>query len=82
MSKAITYWNKFYQNFSVTKKYSNFASFVIKKINKNSDLLLDIGCGNGRDTFFFIKNKVRAIGIDQSSTIINKNKKFKKIFLI
>ncbi len=80
MTDSKTYWNKFYRDTLVVKRSSNFSLFVIKKIKKNSDMLLDVGCGNGRDTFFFIRNKVKTFGIDQSSTIINENNKIKKVF--
>ena len=62
--KRNLYWNKFYSNFSFSKE-SNFAKFCLKYIKKNSDLL-DIACGNGRDTFFFIKSGIKCQGIDIS----------------
>jgi len=49
------YWNTFYKNFLINKE-SSFARFVYKKIKtKKVNKLLDVGCGNGRDTFFFLK---------------------------
>lgn len=49
------YWDDFYKIFLV-KEESSFARFVYKKIqNKKINKLLDVGCGNGRDTFFFLK---------------------------
>ena len=47
----INYWNNYYDNFEKFKE-SSFARFVKKKIKKNSKII-DIGCGNGRDSFFF-----------------------------
>ena len=76
------YWNNFYKKFNL-KKPSTFAKFVLKKnyIHKNSKVL-DIGCGNGRDTFYFLNRKIKIIGIDKSETAINKNKNINsKIFL-
>lgn len=78
--KNSVYWNNFYKKFSIQKE-SNFAKFVIKHTIKNKTLI-DIGCGNGRDTLFFIKKNIKALGIDKSITAIsrNKNKKnFKNI---
>ncbi len=46
------YWDNFYKNFLI-KKESPFARFVHKKIKKKINKILDVGCGNGRDTFFF-----------------------------
>ena len=49
------FWDIFYKkNKSVTKP-SPFAKFFykdVKKINKNI-CILDVGCGNGRDSLFF-----------------------------
>ena len=74
-----SYWNKFYKDFKLNKP-SNFAKFVKKKIKKNSSIL-DVGCGNGRDTFFFLKDFSKVVGIDKSETAIKNNaKKFKDKF--
>ena len=70
------YWNNFYKKHIINKETS-FARFVINNINKNHNLL-DIGCGNGRDTFFFYENNIKCDGIDKSTTVISNNKKIKK----
>ena len=46
----INYWDNYYSNIANIKE-SSFARFVKKRIKKNSELI-DIGCGNGRDSFF------------------------------
>jgi len=56
------YWTKFYKNFDV-KKPSSFAPFCLYYLKKYG-CVLDVGCGNGRDTYFFSKNKIDSIGID------------------
>ena len=38
-------------------------------------ILYDVGCGNGRDTIYFSKLKIKSIGVDLSKSIIEKNKK-------
>ncbi len=74
------YWNKYY-NKKKKQKASNFAVFIFKKfieknIKKNSHLkLVDIGCGDGRDSFYFSKKKIETIGIDASRNAIKNNKK-------
>ncbi len=73
------YWNNFYKKFNL-KKPSLFARFVLKKLKKNS-LLLEVGCGNGRDTFFFLKNNIKCTAYDISKTAIVQNRKlFNKVF--
>lgn len=72
------YWDDFYKIFLV-KKESPFARFVCKKIqNKKINKLLDVGCGNGRDTFFFFKKGFDVKGIDISKTAIRNNKRILK----
>jgi ubiquinone/menaquinone biosynthesis C-methylase UbiE len=81
--KNENYWDDFYKNFLVNKE-SPFARFVYKKIQtKKRNKLLDVGCGNGRDTFFFLKKGFDAKGIDISKTAIRNNKKsLKKNFYL
>ncbi len=70
-----SYWENFYKKNHILEE-SSFANFVLKKIKKKT--LLDIGCGNGRDTFFFLKKGIKAFGIDFSKTVIKKNNLFIK----
>lgn len=81
--KNKNYWNNFYRNFLV-KKETSFARFVFKKIRyKKNFKILDIACGNGRDTFFFLKKGFRAKGLDISKIAIENNKKiFRKNFFL
>ena len=73
------YWNNFYSKFSLSDE-SSFARFSVKYFKKNSSLL-DVACGNGRDTFFFIKKGIKCKGIDISKIAIkNNSKKLKNIF--
>ena len=82
LKKKIYYWDLYYKN--IKKKFfylnpSPFARFFKKKYLNKSVNLLEIGCGNGRDTFFF-NNKVNSIvALDSSAEAINKNKKIAKI---
>lgn len=81
-NRNIDYWNKFYKKFKVEQQ-SKFALFVYKKLIKlkKKFKMIDVGCGNGRDTIFFIKKKIDIIGLDQSN-VIKKNKNiFKKNFV-
>ena len=72
-----TFWNEFYKKSLVGRDPSSFATFVSEsgfvKPQKN---LVDFGCGNGRDTFHFLRNKVRAVGVDGSIIAINSNLEF------
>ena len=60
------YWNSFYSNNIFLAEPSSFAKFVFTRIKK-TDKLLDLGCGNGRDTYYFLSNGIDAYGIDLNS---------------
>jgi len=72
----IKYWNKFYKKNSITKE-STFAKFTYKKIVNKAGKILDIGCGNGRDSNYFNKKGFQVTGIDISQKAIQKNSKNK-----
>jgi len=70
----INYWETYYGKNSKFKE-SSFARFVFNKIKykKKYKNLIDIGCGNGRDSIFFNKKKLDVLGIDISKSAIKKN---------
>jgi tellurite methyltransferase len=43
--------------------------------------LIDIGCGDGRDTHFFSKNKIFSKGVDFSQETIKQNKPLSNKYL-
>jgi adenylylsulfate kinase-like enzyme len=63
------YWSEYYARTQAPLNESPFAKFVNSKISLNSDIL-EIGCGNGRDSFFFSKNHHSVSGFDTSITAI------------
>ena len=74
----IRYWDNYYVK---SKKFqpSSFAKLVLKKIKvkkKYDKKMIDIGCGNGRDSFFFSKYNLKVLGIDISKKAIEANSKF------
>lgn len=63
------YWEKVYDNNNIPKTPSNFAEFCLEYFQPKSTIL-DIGCGNGRDSIFFSENDFRVFAFDQSETSI------------
>jgi len=80
IDKEVNYWNKYYKSKSKRFPNSDFSEFALNKIQKMSSLI-DIGCGDGRDSYFFSENKIKTKGIDFSLETINQNKKHLNHFL-
>ena len=72
------YWESYYSKKKSPQKRSSFALFCKKHVRNYKGTIIDLGCGNGRDTFYFNKLNLKCIGIDKSKVIISKNKKKKK----
>ena len=68
------FWNKFYNSKDSNNKPSNFALFIVKKFIKKDTYLLDVGAGDGRDSFYLRKKAKHVYSIDQSDIAIKKNK--------
>ena len=62
------HWDKFYKDLNISEE-SPFSIFVNSKLGINQSIL-EIGCGNGRDSQFFAKNNHKVVGIDRSSEAI------------
>ena len=68
------YWNKYYNSKNNNNKPSNFALFVNKNYIKKNTFLIDVGAGDGRDSFYLRKKAKHVYSIDQSNIAIKKNK--------
>ncbi len=63
------YWNQYYEGGNAADDPSLFAGFALTQMECGKNLL-ELGCGNGRDSLFFFKNGLNVIGIDASVSII------------
>ena len=52
----------------------------MKHVDKNRTLI-DIGCGDGRDSIFFANNNIYTTGVDVSSNAIKMNKQLENSYL-
>ena len=68
------FWNKYYKSKDNNNKPSNFALFINKNFVKKNTHLLDVGAGDGRDSFYFRKKAKHVYSIDQSNIVIKKNR--------
>ena len=58
------YWSNYYLENNKPTEPSTFAKFVVDKLDKNKTLI-ELGCGNGRDSVFFSKQGLNVIAVDQ-----------------
>lgn len=62
-----TYWNDYYQKLKDRELLlpSQFATFVAAECG-DAHVIVDVGCGNGRDSLFFSKLFGSVVGLDSS----------------
>lgn len=66
------YWDAYYQRSGEVGLFrpSQFAAFVLGELGESMEIF-DIGCGAGRDAFFFAQAGHSVTGIDKSQTAID-----------
>lgn len=64
------YWNKFYENASDIEHPSLFAKTIGKELETDKNLL-ELGCGNGRDSLYFYQLGLNVTAIDASDSVIH-----------
>jgi SAM-dependent methyltransferase len=68
------YWNQFYNKKSLVLKPSPFAEWCLsEQYIQPSQKTLELGCGNGRDAFYFIDKGIFTFGLDASGAAIKIN---------
>ena len=68
----VEYWNNFYKKVRIQDQ-STFCEYVKKNIDCSNYIVLDIGCGSGRDTLSFAREGISVVGVDRSLEAINGN---------
>lgn len=74
-SEVGSYWDQYYLRAThgeFPDYPSQFACFVLSEIYGKRTLVLDLGCGVGRDTFFFAHYGIPTIGVDNSKEAIER----------
>lgn len=64
------YWNNYYKEGRAKDEPSLFAQTVVKEMEEGKTLL-ELGCGNGRDSRFFWERGLNVTAIDASDEIIS-----------
>lgn len=68
------YWDDYYKQINENVELqtpSLFAQYVLGKYLRKNSSLIELGCGNGRDSLYFAKNEINVTGIDSSETAIS-----------
>lgn len=66
------FWTSYYNsNNHDIKNQSSFAEFVYEHNSKDCKYLLDLGCGNCRDSIFFSKKNIQVDAIDYNGQLDN-----------
>ena len=78
MKRRNSYWNEFYEHNPVTEEPSTFAKFSLPYIN-TINTLIELGCGNGRDSVYFARNGINVVALDLSVKAIEINLKRKMV---
>ena len=65
------YWNSYYSKIAAINLPSLFAKFIYKNYLKAGKDLLEIGCGNGRDSLYFASKGINVTAIDASDFVID-----------
>lgn len=67
------YWNSIYDDASITERPSDFAQSIIDDVvGRGGGSILELGCGNGRDSLFFLENKLDVTAVDASDKTISR----------
>jgi SAM-dependent methyltransferase len=66
---AIEYWEDYYSKRPANAEPSQFARFIASRFPDRKNIV-DVGCGNGRDSFFFASSGCEVLGVDASATAI------------
>ncbi len=58
------FWKQFYESHELTLEPSGFAEYVAE-IAPKASRIIDLGCGNGRDSLFFANRGFKVLALDQ-----------------
>ena len=76
------YWEGYYSSANLTENPSGFAEFCASQYAVDCGHIFDIGCGNGRDTFYFSRMSIPVSGIEQCEVAVAENLEKKSIIFL
>ncbi len=63
-----SYWNSAYKNLEIPNTPSSFARFINTQLHELATII-DLGCGNGRDSIYFESFNHTVVSVDSSDSI-------------
>ncbi len=73
-------WDAYYKKDAAPKHQSSFATFVLPYLKGNDGPIMELGCGNGRDSFYFLSQGLDIFSCDLSIEAVEKIKKIQSNF--
>lgn len=70
------FWSEFYSRQNLRHEPSPFAVWCLDNHLRGVTRMLELGCGNGRDSFTFLSNNIEVLAIDGCELVVNDNKKY------
>lgn len=64
------YWNAHYRTFNIQQP-SSFSHYCVTEHLRPSDVLVELGCGNGRDGLMLLQHVSRYVGVDICSAAMD-----------
>lgn len=59
------YWENFYSSAGAPAEPSLFAQYVAREYLQGNSSVVELGCGNGRDSIYFASKGMRVMAVDQ-----------------
>lgn len=78
MEHTAEYWDGFYARCAMRHEPSPFAAWCMDSQFNKTSFLLELGCGNGRDSFAFRGRDFPTLSIDGSETAIIDNRAYQQ----
>lgn len=60
-----TYWAEYYKSGEAPEESSAFAEYVSERYLDDGMTIIELGCGNGRDSYYFASRGVGVVAVDQ-----------------
>lgn len=59
------YWEQYYADQKIPFSPSLFSQYILERVLKTGDSLIELGCGNGRDAVYLAHHGIHVTAIDQ-----------------